>query len=484
MYRVFRHETIIRYLAEFRSDVRGAVAAFVAGGIISMVGVVGLATDAARGYMVKARLGQALDSAALAGGREIFSPTRDADIQMFFNANFPPGFLGASVTGPIIQVSPNNEKLTLTASAKIDTTFMKVLGFNDLTVSTTTEVTRETTYLDVILAIDMSGSMSSSTGGQSRIAAARAAATDLVNILFGNEETKELLNIGIVPWNGKVNVTRNGTAYDPTLTLSSTVPAFTNPLTGAVQSVVHTPNNSPVPLLSPPPADWQGCVFSRFIDNATPDDDADVVFGALSSATGDWNAWEAVTAAGEPVSPGVCVMSTNGSECTRCLNHGITALQSSKSGTLAAINELTSPTGTTNITQGLGWAWRVVKPEAPYTEADPDPDGPRQQAIVLLTDGENFGGNGDGYKTVFGYGSSGRNDMNDRLRELATNIKASGVKVYTIQFANSGGPLQTLMKEIASGPDAPYYHYAPDPSTLQTVFQGVANHLSELRLSK
>jgi Mg-chelatase subunit ChlD len=126
----------------------------------------------------------------------------------------------------------------------------------------------------------------------------------------------------------------------------------------------------------------------------------------------------------------------------------------------------------------------VVKPEAPYTEADPNPAGPRQQAIILLTDGDNFGGNGDGYKTVFGYGSAGRPGMNDRLRALATNIKASGVKIYTIQFANSGGPLQTLMREIASGPDAPYYHYAPDSSTLQTVFQGVANHLSELRLSK
>jgi Mg-chelatase subunit ChlD len=484
MYRRFIGERLRHRLSEFKTDARGAVAAFVAGGIISMVGVVGLATDAARGYMVKARLGQALDSAALAGGREIFSPTRDADIQMFFNANFPPGFLGATVTGPDIQVSANNEKLTLTASAKLDTTFMKVLGFQDLTVSTTTEVTRETTYLDVVLAIDMSGSMSSSTGGQSRIAAARTAAIDLVNILFGNDETKELLNIGIVPWNGKVNITRNGTVFDPTLTTATVVPAFTNPLTGIVQSVVQVPNNSPVPLLSAPPADWQGCVYSRFIDNATEDDDADIVFGAQSSATGDWNAWEHVSADGEPISPGVCVMSTNGSECTRCLSHGITALQSTKSGTLAAINELTSPTGTTNITQGLGWAWRVVKPEAPYTEADPDPDGPRQQAIVLLTDGENFGGNGDGYKTVFGYGSAGRTEMNDRLRALATNIKASGVKVYTIQFANSGGPLVTLMKEIASGPDAPYYHYAPDPSTLQTVFQGVANHLSELRLSK
>jgi len=42
---------------------------------------------------------------------------------------------------------------------------------------------------------------------------------------------------------------------------------------------------------------------------------------------------------------------------------------------------------------------------------------------VPLTEGENFGGNGDGYKMVFGYGSAGRNEMNDRLRALATNIR-------------------------------------------------------------
>jgi len=476
--------SIREFLGDIKTDTRGAVAVFVAGGIISMVGAVGLATDAARGYMVKARLSQALDSAALAGGREIFSPTRDADIKMFFDANFPPGYLGATITGPIIQVSPDNEKLTLTASAKLDTTFMKALGFSELNVSTATEVTRETTYLDVVIAIDMSGSMGSYTGGQSRIAAARTAAKDLVNILFGNEETKELLTIGVVPWNGKVNVTRNGTAFDAALTTASSVPAFTNPLTGTVQSTVYVPNNSPVPLLSAPSAEWKGCVYSRFLDNGVDDDDADIAYSALSSATGDWNAWEWVGADAEPASSGVCTMATNGSECTPCLSHGITALQSTKSGTIAAIDELTSPTGTTNITQGLGWAWRVVKPEAPYTEADPDPDGPRQQAIVLLTDGENFAGNGDGYKTVFGYGSAGRDDMDDRLRALAANVKASGVKIYTIQFANSGGPLEALMKEIASGPDAPYYNYAPDPGTLQTVFQGVANHLSELRLSK
>ena len=41
-----------------------------------------------------------------------------------------------------------------------------------------------------------------------------------------------------------------------------------------------------------------------------------------------------------------------------------------------------------------------------------------------------------------------------------------------------------LLREIASGPDAPYYYYAPDRSSLSQAFREVANNLSMLRLSK
>ena len=74
--------------------------------------------------------------------------------------------------------------------------------------------------------------------------------------------------------------------------------------------------------------------------------------------------------------------------------------------------------------------------------------------------------------------------MDARLQELATNIKATGVKIYVIQFYYSSGTLQTLLKSVASSQDSPYYHFAPDAAALNTVFQEVANHLSELRLSK
>ncbi|MCA9713018.1 MAG: VWA domain-containing protein, partial [Myxococcales bacterium] len=152
----------------------------------------------------------------------------------------------------------------------------------------------------------------------------------------------------------------------------------------------------------------------------------------------------------------------NHDECERCISHGITALTNQKAAILSAIADLDNPTGTTNITQGLGWGWRVVKPAAPFTEAVANPEYKRQQAIVLLTDGENVPGNGDGYKATFGMSGYAQSKMDQRLRTLAANIKADGVIIYVIQFANDGTDLQLLLKEIASGPDTPYYYYAPD----------------------
>ncbi len=469
----------------FVRNERGAAIVLFALAAVPMVAFVGMGTDTARAYLVKSRMSSALDAAGLAGGRRFFSPTRDAEIEMFFRGNFPAGYMNATVSGPHIDVDELAERLALTAEAEIPTTLMKVIGFDKLTVSAATEITRQMQALDVVIAMDMSGSMGSTSGSTSRIGSARQAANDLVDILFGDNGSKDLLQIGLVPWNSKVNVTLNETTFNAAMTIASPVAGFTNPITGAAQSDVYTINNSPVPLLSAPPSNWRGCVFQRYIDNAADDDDADILLGPVSLTGADWPAWEPVGPEGEPVSGGVCAMSHNGtSECTPCLSHGITPLQNDKQTVVDAINDLVEPRGTTNIPEGLGWAWHVLMPGAPFDDAVADPDYELQRAIVLLTDGENVGGNGGGYKRVFGGSSAGENGMDDRLRLLATNIKSSGVVLYVIQFANNGTDLQALLQEVASGPGSPFYHYAPDDAALRAVFREIANDLSELRLSK
>jgi hypothetical protein len=166
-------------------------------------------------------------------------------------------------------------------------------------------------------------------------------------------------------------------------------------------------------------------VFSRYIHNGATDDDADTQLGPLSGGFGSWAAWEPIGPEGEPVSGSAkCDLAHSNQECRPCLDHGITPMTHTRAAIDAAIDELTNPVGTTNITQGLGWGWRVLVADEPFTQAIPDEEleGKRTQAIVLLTDGENFAGSGDGYKTVFGYGDDGRPDMDLRLQQLAGPI--------------------------------------------------------------
>ena len=474
------------FLNHLRACQRGGVALFLALAIVPVIGFVGIGTDVARAYLVKSRLSSALDAAALAGGRSFFLPTRDADIDMFFNVNFPAGYLGATVTGPITQPDVDSETLELTASAVVPTSFMRVLGYDDVSVSAYAQVKRELIALDVVLAIDMSGSMTSGAiGGGSRIQAARSASHILIDILFGTSSEKALLGIGLVPWNSKVNVTVDGETFDPGLTVEEAVAAYSHPVTGAAQSSVFRANNSPVPLLNDPGPVWTGCVFQRYSNDGDDTNDGDTLLDIGVIGTKDWVAWEPIGPDGDPLAGwSNCAMAVGGNECGPCLNHGITPLQHSKAVIAGKIDALTSPQGQTNIPQGLGWAWRVLKPSAPFTEAIPDPPYRRQQAILLLTDGENVGGSGDGYKAVWGTGGTAHDRMNDRLLALANNVKADGVIVYVIQFANNDEDLKNLLKQVASGPDAPFYHLAPGAAELQTVFREVANHLTELRLSK
>ncbi|MEM7223188.1 MAG: pilus assembly protein [Pseudomonadota bacterium] len=450
--------TIAPKLHGFLRRREGAVLPMMALVIVPLVAFIGLAVDASRGYMVKARLGNALDAAALAGAQSVQSDENfQADIQRYFDANFPSGYMGADVTLLPPEVNSNKEVISLSASASMNTTFMQVLGFEDMDISSSTEVTRRTTGMDIALSIDMSGSMSEDDGdGGIRIDEARKAAKKLVNILFGDDKTKEHLHIGVVPWNGKVNVKWNGTGEG-----AGNVTEAGNK---------YLSDKSPVPLNSEPDEDWAGCVFARYTNNGF-DDDADDKVGPIYVNGLEDLGWAPINPDEEGARP--------------CLSHGITALVNKKSKIRKAINELTEPEGTTNIAQGLAWAWRVVSPGAPFDDADPFPKGNHQRAIVLLTDGEHYGRVGDGYDGTFGTGSSaGPNGMNDRLRAVADAVKAEGIHIYTIQFYHDSEELAGLMKEVATEPSSPYYYFAPNGKALREAFEEIASHLSELRLSK
>ncbi|MBX6320795.1 MAG: hypothetical protein IRY94_03105 [Rhodospirillaceae bacterium] len=581
-----------RLQTRFWRDRRGGVAIFAAAAIIPLLGALGLATDVSRAYLVKSRLQDAVDAAALAGGKVITSSTRDADIQTYFTANFPVGFMQAvdATTGaatPVPVISDNHTAnaaattVTVTASARIPTTFMRILGFDDITVSATATATRAMAGLDVVLAMDVSGSMGMP---MSKMDAAQSAAKSLVEYLFDgaatspttvvNGTTYYLLNIGLVPWNHHVRVTRNGVAFSSVTTQS--VAAFTNPFTGTSQSTLYYANNSPVPLLWDPrcwnrtncssssnrDSTWSGAVYARYIDDGDNGNDGDFVLGQATVGGKSWMGWEPAPDRWSQPRSGDWTSTTGGyqgghnwtgdprqcyavywsnttlddssypaevpnrnagttgsstrttwtypnpsynstwSDCMGAPAQGITDLTHTKSTIENAIDEL-SPAGGTIIPGGLYWAWEVVTPGGPYNAAVASPPFPRAQAIVLFTDGKNESYFGDGYKMTFGYDTNGAtstthgylpqppaatpttyNNLNNRLIAMATAIKTAGVRIYVVKYQDNDANNTAVLKQVASGPSAPYYFDAADSGQLQDAFQQIAADLSKLRLSK
>ncbi len=542
-------------------DIRGMSGVMITMSLIPTIGVIGIATDVSRAYIVKSRLSSALDAAALAGGKNFFETDREAQIKKYFDANFPAGFFGATVTGPYEvdadgnklpvghQYAQNEKVLRLTADVAVPTVFMQLFSFDNMGVGGDSEVTREISLLDVVIAIDMSGSMLRNIEGNStsvkedrRIELAKGAALDLVDILFGDDAENPLLNIGLVPWSGKVNVTKNGIKYGKDaagnaipyanhFTTQNIIGSPDNPYkegnyrfdkygdgdiwdddedlvlknyTPKIDKVYYAHNAPSVPLLAEPEAGWKGCVYARYArtkqwdeyksyrDTDAENDAADIYDGPFEPAGGPaWVGWYPMGSEGESSSCDLRRLNKMSHSCTICPSYGITPLQHKKVTIKDAVTELSIPSGSfyTNIPQGLAWAWRTITPGKPFDEASVVvAEGyTKHKAIILLTDGQNTVRSADAYN--YGFYSTSRRD--NRLKDLADAVKNKNdgdpenddeILIYTIQFANTSSSLVDLLKYVATSDD--YYFYAPSKESLKKAFKKIAKDLSNLRLSK
>ncbi|MDJ0937563.1 MAG: pilus assembly protein TadG-related protein, partial [Kiloniellales bacterium] len=87
-------------LRRYKQNEEGTAIVLLGFAIFVLVGSAGLAFDAGRGYMLNARLSQAVDAAALAGGRSLSiggGGDYESIIKKYFKANMPEGYMGAEV---------------------------------------------------------------------------------------------------------------------------------------------------------------------------------------------------------------------------------------------------------------------------------------------------------------------------------------------------------------------------------------------------
>ncbi len=158
----------------------------------------GLAVDSGRAYMVKAQLTKAVDGAALAAARNLNLGDPKTEAVRIFRANFPPGYLGTSTAvdpttnagffASSVDVATGVNTVTVTASAVLPTTFMKLANFNDVTVASTGAATRR--MVDLSLVLDVSSSIGSGWP------AVRDAARAFVNAFDASNDRFSLVTFG------------------------------------------------------------------------------------------------------------------------------------------------------------------------------------------------------------------------------------------------------------------------------------------------
>jgi Mg-chelatase subunit ChlD len=461
---------------------------------------------------VEGRLQDALDSAALAVGGMQHLPEADqrAMAQRYFDANYPASEIGVAGT---LNVTLAERTISLSASANVPTTLLRILGIPSMTVDAETEVTKEMKGLELALVLDNTGSMSSS----GKMTALKQAATDLLQILFNGQPSHARMKIGVVPFDQTVRLPNAGSAatrswIDQTGTSSVARLNFDNNRyawdiypAAARQSWQLDASQF-----------WRGCVEARpngieYLDTAPaagqpdtfwvpyfqpdePDNNAAMHNNFPNSYTGDGvpntQPWQ------DRLRRSAKYAGLNDAGPHRgCELQPILPLTNQRGPIQSTINGM-SPNAWTHIAIGLGWGWRVLSPTQPFTEGGPYNDPDTIKALILMTDGVNTINTnnapmGSSY-TAYGYLAQARlgsanyntaiNNMNADTAAMCTRIKNAGIRMYTILLMENNATVVNLMRNCASDPSR--FFHTPSTAMLQQNFRAIATELSNLRLSR
>jgi Flp pilus assembly protein TadG len=171
----------VRFLTEMRSMLvtcqRGQVALIFALAVVMLVIAIGMGIDLWQAYATKARLQSALDAAALAiasTDRQLYSQAALTQrVQDYFAANYPTSALGTpglppGTPGPATPTmgpttacdgTPVGNIVNVCGSAWVPTTFMRIIGVDNLSVTTVGQAQASAPYINFYLLLDSSPSM-------------------------------------------------------------------------------------------------------------------------------------------------------------------------------------------------------------------------------------------------------------------------------------------------------------------------------------
>ncbi|MGH1457125.1 MAG: pilus assembly protein TadG-related protein [Alphaproteobacteria bacterium] len=460
----------LQYMSGYIRQTSGAIAIMFALMVPVLVGVVGASVDLSRAYLVKQRLSQALDAAALAATA---SSTDSAEITQkvldFFNANYPSDELGIIFT-PTVQVV--GDEVIVTGYAQYNTLFLSVVGIDTLDVGSETTVVREVQGIEVVLVMDNTGSMSTNNN----ISSLRNAASNFVYIMYGIDtddgaaadpsalddmatRDRDYIKVGLVPYSTSVNVGPYGFGED-----------LNGDYYGA--SFVNNPHGFDYTTYYNTSSNWFGCVLAHDY----PDDTLD--------HEGPWDIYRYCR--DEDDDPYCDTKWQNGSLVVRqkpnynCVRTPLTPLVTSPTQLKDSIDTMVA-SGYTYGNYGMVWGGRVLSEDFPFEEGVEWGNQYWRKAIVMMTDGDNTMHN-----KYSAYGPTQDHnidvgDLNTRFGEVCDDLKEKGVLIYTVTFySNISDSTKDYYRDCATAES--YYYDAPNQSDLIEAFETISRELSNLHI--
>jgi Flp pilus assembly protein TadG len=447
-----------RLAARFRRANGGNVAVMFAIAILPIMGFVGAAVDYTRVNNARTAMQAALDTTALMLSKDVTGLSAseiNEKAQKYFAALYKqhPEAQNVAITATYTNSAKNGSKIVLNASATMETNFMKVAGYPQIDFGTSSTTVWGTTKLRVALALDNTGSMSSS----GKMNALKKAAKDLIDQLKTAAKNDGDVYISIVPFAKDVNVgsiadtSTKWLRWDLGQCTKSNGWWGSTDLGFTTQSDCNTQGGSWTAVTK---TGWTGCVSDRYETPTAYDTLSTAPYGVTQTATNinDRNTQ---------------FPAENYSDCPTSilpLTYDWTALKNKV--------DAMQPRGNTNQAIGMAWAWLSLLQQSPLNAPAEDSNFKYNKVIILLSDGDNT-------QNRF---SSNQNTIDGRQKLLCDNAKAAGIQVYTIQVNTNNDNNSSVMSYCASSSNN--YFSTTTAGGINTAFSSIGASLSRLRIAQ
>ncbi|MEO1650699.1 MAG: pilus assembly protein [Pseudomonadota bacterium] len=425
-----------KFVARFSNDDRGVVVIIFALLFVFIVGIAGLAVDAARYYSTARHIEGLLDATAIMAAKladtEELSDQQIADrARNFFDQQAATMIETRNVTISQFQLTHDGSdgSVEINFRSEIPTTLLKAVQVDSLTLERVAAVNFSSRRIEVSLVLDTTGSMCDPCA---KLDALKEAAKSLVDVLYNDETPKGFVRVALVPYATTVNV---GNDYF---------------VRAALEGGIFDDDGAP-------------CVIERQHE-------------------------ERYTDAGPVNGNDVSTKLHTSNPRFACVSAPLIPLsdlrkEKDRDDFKSEIDALTAQ-GWTAGHIGVAWGWYTISPEWHTlwpNDSRPNPYGRKNniKATVIMSDGR--------FNTAYSAQNENSESRGDVLSsgfqalQLCSAMRAAGIQVYTITF-QAPAEAEAMLEECAGSTEN--FYNADTANQLINAFRDVATKLKSMRVAQ